>query len=255
LHPVQQQSAAVVAATAKRSAGVDRRFYIGVAIVAILTSLVSFTPSIVNQTGRNAPLTSLIVLHSVVFSAWLLVFLAQTTLAATRRINSHRRLGAVSALLAIAMIVLGYMSSIAMVRRGFDLSGDLNVKADPLFNLIFPLQDLFVFAVLVAAGYWFRHRSEIHKRLMVLAVLGGLMGAPLAHLIGHSPALRSTGPIILIPIAIFLFASAVYDRVSLGRIHPVSLGGAIAIFVFLNLGAMVIGPSAAWHRLAGWLVR
>src|SRR5690348_4950416 len=80
-------------------------------------------------------------------------------------------------------------------------------------------QHQFVFAVLVAAGYWFRHRSEIHNRLMVLAILGGLMGAPLAHLIGHIPAVRSVGPIILIPIAIFMFASAVYDRVSLGRIH------------------------------------
>ena len=56
----------------------------------------------------------------------------------------HRQLGAASALLAIAMVVLGYMSSIAMVRRGFDLSGDLDVKADPLFKLIFPLQDLFL---------------------------------------------------------------------------------------------------------------
>lgn len=251
---MQQQSTTVVADTTKHSAHIERRFYIGVAMVAILTSVMAFSSSLVNPTGRNAPLTALISLHAAVFGAWLLIFLAQTTLAATGRISVHRRLGIVSALLVVPMIVLGYMSSIAMARRGFDLSGDLNIKADPLFGLIFPLQDLLVFAVLVAAGYLFRHRTNIHKRLMVLAVLGGLMGAPLAHLIGHSSALRTMGPIIVIPIAIFLFASAVYDRVSLGRVHPVSLWGAIAIFVFVNLGATVIGPSVAWHRIAAWLV-
>jgi hypothetical protein len=252
---MQQQRTAVAATPAKSSHLLDRRFYIGVAIVAIVTSIVAFAPSIVNPAGRNAPLTLLISLHTVVFGAWLLVFLAQATLAATRRISTHRRLGTASAILAIAVVVLGYMSSIAMVRRGFDLSGDLNIKSDPLFQLIFPLQDLLVFALLVAAGYWYRHRSEIHKRVMVLAVLGGLMGAPLAHLIGHSPALRTMGPIVVIPIAIFLFANAIYDRVSLGRMHPVSLWGAVAIFVFVNLGATVVGPSAAWHQFAGWLVR
>jgi hypothetical protein len=36
-------------------------------------------------------------------------------------------------------------------------------------------------------------------------------------------------PIIIVPIALFLFASAVYDRISLGRIHPVSVLGTVEI--------------------------
>jgi hypothetical protein len=76
------------------------------------------------------------------------------------------------------------------------------------------------------------------------------MPAPLAHLIGHAPLLREMAPIIVVPIALFLFASALCDRVSLGRVHPVSLWGGVFIFVWDLLLNIVIGPSAAWHRFA-----
>jgi len=53
---------------------------------------------------------------------------------------------------------------------------------------------------------------------------------------------------------VLLSASAVYDKLTLGKIHPVSFWGAIALFVYANLRAGLIGPSAAWHSFAGWLV-
>jgi hypothetical protein len=90
---------------------------------------------------------------------------------------------------------------------------------------------------------------------MLLATVGGLMPAPLAHLIGHSPLLREMRPIILVSIALLLFASAVYDRISRGHIHPASLWGASTIFVWDILRNAVIAPSAAWHQLAQLLVR
>jgi uncharacterized membrane protein YozB (DUF420 family) len=226
------------------------------AIAAILTVIAGFGPSIINTAARKAPLTPLAEMHAVATIGWLLLFLAQTTLVATRRIAAHRRLGVAASVLAVVLIVLGYTTCIAMARRGFDLSGDLDAEADPLGpQFLFPLSNLAEFGTLLAAGYWYRHRAEIHKRLMLLATVGGLMPAPLAHLIGHFPSLRAMGAIIVVPIAAFLFASAVYDRVSRGRVHPVSMWGASALFVLGILNAVVIGPSAAWHHFAAWLIR
>jgi len=225
------------------------------AMCTIVTVVLGFTPSLVNTAARNAPVTPLATAHGVVYLAWLLLFFTQTTLVATRRISVHRRLGAATVFLAPVMIVLGYKTAIVMARRGFDLSGDLHTQADPLLGIVNPLGDLVPFAILVTAGFLYRHRSEIHKRLMLLATVGGLMPAPLAHLIGHLPSVRDKPPVIVIPIALFLFAGAVYDRISLGRIHPVSLWVALAIFVWdLSLN-IIIGPSAAWHHFAQWLVR
>jgi hypothetical protein len=251
---MQDQGNTAVTARAASGPPVDRWFYIAMAICMIVVAVLGFAPSIVNTVARKAPLTLLTAAHGAVSVAWLATFLAQTTLAATRRFPVHRQLGTTAVFLAPVMIVLGYLVAIAMARRGFDLSGDLNIGADPLLGLVNPLGDLVTFGILVAAGYWYRHRSDIHKRLMLLAIVGGLVPAPLAHLIGHSSSLRDMGPIIVVPIALFLFASAAYDRASLGRVHPVSLWGAILILVWGLLRNIMIGPSAAWHRFAQWIV-
>jgi hypothetical protein len=251
---MQDQSPPAATVPLARRPTVDRWFYISMAICTIITIVLGFAPSLINTAARKAPPTPLAVAHGIVYAAWLLMFLAQTTLVATRRISVHRRLGTAAVFLAPVMIVLGFMTAIVMARRGFDLSGDLHIEADPLLGLVNPLGDLLLFGILVTAGYWYRHQSDIHKRLMLLATVGGLMPAPLAHLIGHFPRLNQMPPIIIVPLVLFLFASAVYDRVSRGRIHPVSLWVAAAIFVWQLSLNILIGPSVAWHQFAHWLV-
>src|SRR5271165_1779694 len=251
---MQDQDTPAATVPLARRPTVDHWFYISMAICTIITIVLGFAPSLIHTAARKAPHTPLAIAHGIVYAAWLLMFLAQTTLVATRRISVHRRIGTAAVFLAPVMIVLGCLTAIVMARRGFDLSGDLHIEADPLLGLVNPLGDLFLFGILVAAGYWCRNRSDIHKRLMLLATVGGLMPAPLAHLIGHFPRLNAMPPIIIIPLVLFLFASAIYDRVSLGRIHPVSLWVAAAIFVWQLSLNIVIGPSAAWHQFARWLV-
>lgn len=225
------------------------------AAATIITVLLGFSPSLINTTARNAPLTRLAAIHGALAFCWLLVFLAQTVFVATQRIPAHRRLGIAALFLAAAVIVTGYMTAVAMGRRGFDLSGDLHIAGDPLLGIVNPLGDMLTFTILVTAGFLFRRRSGIHKRLMLFATVSGLMLAPLAHLIGHIPALHGMPAIIVIPIALFLFASAVYDRFTFGRVHPVSLWVALTV-LFWDISLNVfIGPSAAWHRFAGWLIR
>ncbi len=78
------------------------------------------------------------------------------------------------------MVVSGYITAIAMARRGYDLSGDLvQGKGDPLELLVFQLGDILSFTVLVGLAIWYRTNSAIHKRLMLLATLASLMPAAL----------------------------------------------------------------------------
>src|SRR6266851_2454543 len=122
---------AVATVSVVRRRSVDRWFYIGTAIATIVTVVVGFAPSMINTDARNAPITPLVGAHGLVVFAWLLLFLAQTTLVATRRVSVHRRLGTAAVSLAPVVIVLGYMTAIAMPRRGYGLSGDLHIEADP----------------------------------------------------------------------------------------------------------------------------
>jgi hypothetical protein len=47
------------------------------------------------------------------------------------------------------MIRLAYTTTVAMVRRAFDLSSDLKIDHDRLYESIFPFSNIFIFSVLV----------------------------------------------------------------------------------------------------------
>jgi hypothetical protein len=83
-----------------------------------------------------------------------------------------------------------------------------------------------------------------------------LMGAPLAHFIGHIPRLRALpGVIIMLPISAFLIAAVARDYWLARRVRVLTLGLAITLFLSGPVRAGLIAPSATWHRIVAWLVR
>lgn len=244
------------------------RFYVGAAVFVILLNAAGFLPSLIDQSRRVAAPTWLVIVHGATAAAWLLLFLAQTILVATRRTPWHRRLGIAGPFLVVGIVLSGYLAQIDMVRRGHDLSGDLLRAAPPASHapsaeefaagMLPALQAFATFGLLAGLGLWFRHRPEIHKRLMLLA-LGQLVVTPMIHLsgymIGQWPALTGRlTPIIFLAGFSLQFAGAAYDKLSRGRIHPLFLW-----VPFLEIAATVailtiLMPSAGWRRLAMWLV-
>ena len=150
---------------------IERWFFTGMALVMLLTVVGAFMPSIAYSAGRRAPLSLLAAAHGIVFFAWVLIFLAQSLLVATRHFWWHKRLGIASMFIFALMIPLGYETTIVMVRRGFDLSGDLGIEIahDPAHDAVFPLFNILIFSALVITALAYRRHPEIHKRLMLFA--------------------------------------------------------------------------------------
>jgi hypothetical protein len=250
-----------------REKGVDRPrvsrwFYINVALLMILLNVLAFAPGIIAPSRRNVPLpfTPLVTAHAFLSAAWLVLFLAQVTLVATRRVALHRRAGIAGALLALAFVGAGCLTVVGQARRGFDLSGDISRLAPPgaPFDAAATLSIVFFFlsfGVLVGLAMLYRQRPAVHKRLMLFAMVGGLTPTPLAHLIGHWPALQARGgAVVLITTVVALSASATYDRVSEGRIHPVSIWAPVLLVAWQIVVNTVVVPSAAWHRVTAWVI-
>ena len=260
---VDQPTVTMVPGVTERPHRLDRWFYVSVALFLILFNVVAFGPSIIDNSRRNVPLplTPLVTVHAILSAVWVLLFLTQTTLVATGRTVIHRRVGMIGALLTMAFVVVSALTVIAQARRGFDLSGDLSrlpppPGADPAAAVAGQLFFLLTFAILFGAAVWYRHRPNDHKRLMLLAVLGGLTPTPVAHVIGHWSVLHAwTNVIVPVSLLILLSLSAIHDRVSKGRIHPVSLWVGILTFVWIVVFNVVIVPSPAWREFATGLTR
>ena len=234
-----------------------RWFYFLAAVTFLIIALVSFGPSLADRSHALAPFTWLIIVHGISLMLWLLLLIVQTWLIQTKSLRLHRRLGISSMFLAAVVVILGYAASIAMLRRGFDISGDLGGRLTPskeAQGFLFPVLDITEFGLLVIAGYLARHRAAAHKRLMLFATIA-MLPAPFAHLVGRNPALGANPAIMLVLLSASVLISGTYDLIRFRRIHPLSLWLGLGLFVIDLVCATVVGPSAAWQSIAAHIAR
>jgi hypothetical protein len=229
------------------------RFYRGMGAIAAILVIAGFAPALVMPVHPRQPMTALVAVHAALCVGWIAFFILQVSLVPAGRTDMHRRLGPFGGVLAAMLVVTGYFTAITMARRGIAISGDPATARDPIGELVFPLGDLVTFGGFVAAALLWRRQRAVHVRMMLFATLGGLMPAALAHLLAYFPPPLG-GPAIVLPLTALYVSHAVFDKLATGRIHPLSLWGAVGMFVWANGRAALIGPSDAWHRFVAWLI-
>lgn len=223
-----------------------RRFYVGVAIAVLITVFLGFSRSYFLKAYYGTPELSWYVhIHGLVFTSWVLLFLAQTTLVATDRTDLHRKLGVGGAVLAALLLIMGTTTAILRVKGG----GSSPIPGvPPLSFLAVPLFDMVVFAMLIGAGLVLRNRPDTHKRLMTLGTIA-LTSAPIARL----PFVRPLGPPGFFGLTdLFIVAMLVYDLATRRKVHPATIWGGLVILASQPLRLMISG-TPAWLAFAGWL--
>jgi hypothetical protein len=188
-------------------------------------------------------------LHGALFTAWVLVFVAQAALVAANRTDLHRRLGVIAAMLTATMALSGATLAIESARMSRPALGALAL-ASPLFVLVIPLASITVFTILVGLGLYYRRRAAAHKRLMLLATLALLPPA-----LARIQTLNAIGPPAFFGVTVvFIAAVMAFDYWTRGRLHAVSLWG--GLFLALSFpGRIVLGHTNVWLTFARWLVR
>ena len=202
-----------------------------------------FSPSPM-ATLSGGPVTLLVHVHAALFSIWVLLFIAQTTLVAQGRMAVHRRLGVAGGALAVLMIVSGTVTAMKMVARGAAPEG-----TDPQQFLMIPLSDLMFFGGFVAAALLRRADREAHKRLMLLAYVSIVVAA-----VARLPGVLALGPPVFFGLAfLVVLAGVIHDKAARGRVHPVYVwgGGLLLISVPLRLA---FSRTEAWKLFAEWAV-
>ena len=238
---------ATIPATAKTQVARRRPhgFYVAMAIAANAVVLAGFAGRyyFLPAAGKAA-LPWIIHLHATVFSAWMLLFLVQTTLVTAGRADIHRKLGIAGAALAAWMVPLGVRVTIQGGRDGWAPGG----APDSLAFMVIGMGDMILFAGFVVAGLYFRRRSETHKRLMLSAVIGGLMWPAITripHVAGNLFAMFGL-------LALLVVAGPVFDLLAFRRVTGLDVWSGLLILGSLP-ARMAIAHTQWWHRFAAWL--
>jgi uncharacterized membrane protein YozB (DUF420 family) len=183
---------------------------------------------------RRTRYTSLVSIHAVLMSAWLILLCVQARLAHGGDLVLHRRLGRASGWLVAALVPLSAVVAVDF-HREFGRTGTL--VAD--FSL------LIIFVPLYLAAIWSakRGRIDVHKRLLLIGTIAMV-----------SPALGRFTDIVGLPrpaavpmyLLMLIGAPLTYDFMSRGRPHRASLA---AIGVALAGFAVVIAVAIASGEL------
>ena len=238
--------------------GRDRAFFLCMALAAGMIVFLGFAQSYYLRSITHAThyptglpisttLRPLIHAHALVFSAWLLLFIAQNILVVTGRINVHRRLGIMGAALLPVVTVLGILTAVRGARDGWNPA---RTYADPQAFMVVGFGDILVFFCFAATGLYYRQRPAIHKRLMLLATVGGLTWPAITRM----PYVAGRPALMFGLLAALVLAPALYDRLAYPRVNPVSLCGGLLILATFPV-RLVVGNSAPWHSFAAWLLR
>jgi hypothetical protein len=177
----------------------------------------------------------------------MVLLLAQTSLIAASKTAWHRRLGVAGAVLGVLMMAAGAYVAITRARMGLTTPPPPGLT--PAVVLTLPLATLVVFPALFAAALWFRRRTDVHKRLVVIATLELVTAA-----VARWPVISTLGPVAFFGLTdLFVVALAAYDLKTRGRLHPATLWGGLFLIASQPL-RLAVGFTAPWESFVNWLI-
>ena len=229
----------------------DRRFYLGVGLVAVGLVFWGFAPTYYLKLLFGAPaLSTRLHIHGAVMSSWLLLFFVQACLISARRVDLHRRLGLAGVVIAILVVIIGSTTTFSAAAREVGRHSDEATARVTVLGL--ELVQMALFAGLVGAAIWMRRRPDYHKRLMLLGT-ACMMPSAFSRIPVNLTFMVSNMLSILILFDLFVLVCALVDTLRNRRLHPaLGWGGLLAIggLDFAYAGAI----SPQWIRFGTWWV-
>ena len=230
------------------AAVVRNRFYAAFALAVAVFTFVAFARTYYLRHWFDVPpITVLLHIHSIVFTAWVVLFVIQTRLIAAKNYRTHMQFGIAGIVVAALVVIFGYATAIVSASAPRVRPMGMNSQQ---FVLV-PLVAITFFAVLVTAAVAMRKRADYHKRLMTLAMIA-VLGPPIARILFVTGTGQYFAQIQVAVPALALAWCLISDWRKYRIVHPVySIGGAI-LLISLPV-RMLVAQTPAWEHVGQWL--
>jgi hypothetical protein len=230
---------------ATRTSALQRRpFYIGASLLMVLIAVAGFWPTYFGPLVKGTIAQPLLIhIHATVFTGWLVLFLTQAVLAATKQVAWHLRLGTIGIGYGALLVVVGLITGVLRSAR-LPLGG----QAEDL--LFAATADMIVFSGFFAAAIVYRRKPQVHKRLMIVAA-NMLLIAAVARMTFIPPPPAGL-PLFVAIWSLPLISAMAYDWWDQRRLHAVYVIGLGAFVV--RILAIAIVNTDAWGAITRAIV-
>jgi hypothetical protein len=237
------------------------RFYARMAVVCLAVGVIGFAPTYwvpLLRGSLDAP--PLAHAHALFFYGWLLLFVRQSSLAASGQYVRHRALGLLGIALASGMFFVGVGMAIHSLKESI---ADGFEPAARAFTIV-PISGIVLFAILFAAAIANVRDSDVHKRLMLVNTAGILQAAVGRWFIlflapPTTPGVAVSPPPVFVTVMpgivvdLLIVTGMIYDWRARGRVHRVYgiAGGALLAVQLLRVP---LSTTAPWLNATNWLL-
>lgn len=191
----------------------DDRFFFVTSLIMAAIVVAGFSLMIV--TGRSSFASPPIVhAHAVVFMGWVVLYVTQNALVARGSIALHRRLGWIGAGWVVAMVVLGTVVTVRLVRLGH-----APFFFPPALFLVLNPVSILTFAGLTAAAIVRRRQTEWHRRLH-FSGMALLLGPAYGRLLPMPFLIPYAYEVDFLAVLIFPVIGIIADLRRSGKVHP-----------------------------------
>jgi hypothetical protein len=231
----------------ERAGQQDRLFFSGIALLVLIAVSVGFARTYFLAGALWAKLPSVMVhVHGALFTLWIALLVAQVGLVASRRTRWHMRLGVAGMFLAPLMVITGFATLIAAIKRRF--------VPLPVLQII-TAQDILLlclFAFLISWAYLARRDAPTHKRLVLCAtfliIIPAIARWPIVGNVAQDPVpfyiLVNSFPALLV----------VYDLWTRRSLHRATIWG-VGLMTALQLAVLPLARTALIGHTIAWLQR
>ncbi len=244
---IAETPAVVVGAASERVRG-RSKYFLGVAVLLLALVLTGFGRTFFARPFFEVPpIPWYLFVHGFVLASWFVLLFAQTVLVAAQRTDLHRRLGVLGGVVAVALVGMSLVAALGFPAhvKASVLSIDESFPIDVVRAVVWTdLASLLIFSTFVGTALYWRRRSDVHKRLMVLASMA-ILGPAVARIL----SLLAPPPAIGVAIQVLALVGlpltlVLYDLIATRRVHRTTVVGFVATVV-ATFGAVAIANSGA----------
>lgn len=218
----------VAQASSRRRSG--NIYYTALTALMLALGLVAFSDNLLTDVGQPSNRQPSMIIHGLFALAWMFLLVVQANHVRRRALATHRRFGPAVFLIGTGLV----LSTAYLFYAGF--AGFAAMSPPVMANRI--MLPIFAFAIFLA---WRRRNlAAWHKRLIVmgtLLTLSPILSRAVDRILSWIVVDRSEG--IVDPIFMLAFAAVwtallasqwIYDRKTLGRIHPVTVATTVVLY-------------------------
>ncbi len=229
------------------------RFFLAMSGLLLLILLVGFSRTLYLRLFFEVPpIPSYLHVHCVAVTAWFVWLIVQASLVNVNRIDVHRRIGMLGAVIGAALIPAGLMATLQFVPRLPEIG--LPFEQAPWFITWVVWANfhmLLGFVAFLATALMLRRRTDIHKRLMLLATIS-LMPPPLARIAQNLGwMLEQETTFVAVTSLLLLVPILIYDLATARRVHSATAIGGLCFLLVVFGPILIAGTDFAQNFVRG----